>query len=201
MKTTSGLSLNDVQYVGPIIQNELFAILLRFRKFRYVMTADISKMYRMILVNESDRSLQTIFWRYKPTDDLKCYQLNTVTYGTASAPFLAIRCLNQLAEEHKMLYPLACHTIKTDFYVDDLLTGAASKDEILQLQREISNILASGGFQLRKWLTNDVSLFNQFTINETLESSVQLIGDHDVSKTLGIFGTQSPTVYSTLRQN
>lgn len=149
MKTSSGLSLNDVQHVGPTIQNELFSILLRFRKFQYVMTADISKMYRMILVNESDRPLQTIFWRENPVHDLKCYHLNTLTYGTASAPFLAIRCLNQLAQEHAKLYPLACNAIKTDFYVDDLLTGADTKDELLKLQRDISKILVSGGFHLR----------------------------------------------------
>ncbi|XP_031353317.1 uncharacterized protein LOC116178110 [Photinus pyralis] len=46
MKTDSGLSLNDVQFVGPTIQNELFSIVLRFRKYKYVMTADVSKISR-----------------------------------------------------------------------------------------------------------------------------------------------------------
>lgn len=46
MKTTCGLSLNDVQYAGPTIQNELFTIILQFRLFEFVVTADISKMYR-----------------------------------------------------------------------------------------------------------------------------------------------------------
>ena len=29
-KTSSGLSLNDVQRVGPVVQNDLFSIILRF---------------------------------------------------------------------------------------------------------------------------------------------------------------------------
>lgn len=48
MKTDTGLALNDTQYSGPVIQQDLFSIILRFRKYEYVMTADISKMYRMI---------------------------------------------------------------------------------------------------------------------------------------------------------
>ncbi|XP_055588757.1 uncharacterized protein LOC129741082 [Uranotaenia lowii] len=40
-----GLSLNNVLIVGPVVQNDLFSIMLRFRKHRYVFTADIAKMY------------------------------------------------------------------------------------------------------------------------------------------------------------
>ncbi|GBP12586.1 hypothetical protein EVAR_10249_1 [Eumeta japonica] len=48
-------------------------------------------MYRQIEVNESQRPLQQILWRFDPSKPLKSYTLNTVTYGTASAPFLATR--------------------------------------------------------------------------------------------------------------
>ena len=42
-KTTTGVSLNDAQKIGPIVQNELFTILLGFRRHAYVLTADIEK--------------------------------------------------------------------------------------------------------------------------------------------------------------
>ncbi|XP_033231494.1 uncharacterized protein LOC117182505, partial [Belonocnema kinseyi] len=42
-KTSSGLSLNDVQSVGPVIQSDLFSILLRFRQHRIVLSADITQ--------------------------------------------------------------------------------------------------------------------------------------------------------------
>jgi hypothetical protein len=70
-KTDSGLSLNDVQYVGPTLQNDIFNILVRFRKYTYVMTADISKMYRQILIDESQRCYQRIFWRQDPNEELQ----------------------------------------------------------------------------------------------------------------------------------
>ncbi|XP_018301273.1 uncharacterized protein, partial [Mycetomoellerius zeteki] len=45
-KTDSGKCLNDMLLVGPTIQQDLFAILARFRTFAVAITADITKMYR-----------------------------------------------------------------------------------------------------------------------------------------------------------
>ena len=57
---TTGVSLNDILMVGPTIQQDLLPIILRFRMHRYVMTDDISKMYRQIRVHPEDYDLQHI---------------------------------------------------------------------------------------------------------------------------------------------
>lgn len=57
-KSCSGYSLNDLQYLGPTIQADLFAVLIRFREHRFVITADIERMYRQIIIDKSDRHLQ-----------------------------------------------------------------------------------------------------------------------------------------------
>ncbi|XP_072386044.1 uncharacterized protein [Diabrotica undecimpunctata] len=126
MKSESGLSFYEVQCVGPTLQDDLFSIVLRFRNYQFVMTAEISKIYRMIYVSPEQRQLQRIFWRQNATDDLKCYQLNTVTYGTASAPYLAVRCLTQLASKHEKGNPKASESIKRSFYMDGYLEGVDS---------------------------------------------------------------------------
>lgn len=59
----------------------------------------------------------------------------TVTYGIASAPFLAIRTLFQLAEDEKHIFSVASETLQHDFYVDDVLTGTYSLDQIIEVQR------------------------------------------------------------------
>ncbi|XP_024868250.1 uncharacterized protein LOC112452343 [Temnothorax curvispinosus] len=59
-KTTSGISLNNALMAGPVLQQDLFSILLRFRRFIFVMTADIAKMYRQVLVEEDQVALQRI---------------------------------------------------------------------------------------------------------------------------------------------
>lgn len=57
-RTSSQYSLNDLLLVWPPLQDDLYIILLRFRLFRYALTADVTKMYRQVLVNENDRKYQ-----------------------------------------------------------------------------------------------------------------------------------------------
>ncbi|XP_011860315.1 PREDICTED: uncharacterized protein LOC105557632 [Vollenhovia emeryi] len=134
-----GLSLNDTLHKGPIIQSDSFSIVLRFRCFRYVLSADIIKMYRQILVHKDHTPLQTILWRESNDGPIKTYELVTLTYGTRPASFIAIKCLQQLAEEEGRDCPLAARAIREDFYVDDLLTGAETVEGLLQLKKQVSD--------------------------------------------------------------
>lgn len=190
-KSSSGLSLNDIQFNGPTLQQDVFSILSRFRKHKYVMTADVSKMYRCIMLTEDERKYQRVFWRAEPNEKLECYELQTVTYGTTSAPYLAVRCLIQLAMDYKDIFPEACAIIRKDFYMDDLLTGCDRLDDVMRMQGEISQILSSAGFQLRKWLCNKSDILNQFKVNKNLDVSVLSIGENQHNKTLGIFWNAS----------
>lgn len=186
-KTNNNLSLNDVQYVGPTLQQDIFSILSRFRLYKYVMTADVSKMFRQILVAPEHRKYQKIFWRDNQNDNLKVFTLNTVTYGNASSPYLAVKCLFHLASQNVEVFPNVSNIIKRDFYIDDLLTGGNNKDVILNLQRDITKVLNSAGFQLRKWLCNDKDLLKNFELFDDLEINVLNIGQGEQNKTLGVF--------------
>ena len=50
-----GVSLNDTLMDGPTLQDTIFALHLRFRLHKYVITADIEKMYRQVIVRPEDR--------------------------------------------------------------------------------------------------------------------------------------------------
>ncbi|XP_011156998.1 uncharacterized protein LOC105194004 [Solenopsis invicta] len=106
-KTSANVFLNDALMVGPIVQQNLMSILLRFRTFRYAITADIIKMYRQILMNPSQTCLQRILWRENPADEVETYESATVTYGTATASYLATRCLTHLADQYSDQYPIS----------------------------------------------------------------------------------------------
>ncbi|XP_063837215.1 uncharacterized protein LOC135086416 [Ostrinia nubilalis] len=56
--TSSGHSLNALMEGGPNIQQDLQAIIMRWRTYQFVYTADIEKFYRQILVREEDQHLQ-----------------------------------------------------------------------------------------------------------------------------------------------
>ena len=181
-KTNSGLSLNDVQRVGPTIQSDLFSILVRFRQHKYVLSADIEKMYRQILVRPDDRRFQRILWRSSPNTPIHTYQLNTVTYGTASAPFLATRVLQDIGVQCLDRFPLVSQVIIYDFYVDDLLTGADTLDQARAMKYQLTTTLAQHGLHLRKWAANHHTLLQHGT--NTIDR-IEIPADKD-PKTLGL---------------
>ncbi|XP_038119883.1 uncharacterized protein LOC119769982 [Culex quinquefasciatus] len=153
--TSSGVSLNDALMVGPVVQDDLLTIILRFRLRKIAVVADVAKMYRMVNVHSDDQDLQRILWRDSPSEPVRTFKLTTVTYGTASAPYLATKCLRTVGEEVETTHPLAAKTIKHDFYVDDMLSGADSIEEAQKLVGETSERLMAAGFLLRKWRSSD----------------------------------------------
>ncbi|XP_072400545.1 uncharacterized protein [Diabrotica undecimpunctata] len=184
-QSSSGWSLNDLQYVGPKVQNDILNILLRFRIYKYVVSANISKMYRQILIHPDHKYLQQILWRKDNSEEFSIYQLNTVTYGTRSAPYLAIKCIRALAEDNLDKFPLASSTILNDMYVDDLLTGSNDLSELQERCKSIYHMLKSAQFVLRKWVSNDQQVITNFQESD-VSNSVLNLGDHDSCKTLGV---------------
>ena len=151
-KSSNNISLNDELMVGPTIQDKLFEHLLRFRTHSHVMTADIEKMYRQILIHPQDRKYQRIFWYHE--NRIRTFELNTVTFGVSSAPYLAIRTVQQLADDEGTDFPYASEILRRDLYVDDLLTGANSLEEALRIRDEVISLLKRGGFNIRQWASN-----------------------------------------------
>ena len=107
-------------------------------------------MYRQINVHPQDRNLQRIIWRYTSDEPIQEYNLATVTYETSSAPYLATRCLKKL-DDNKCQYPRAAQVLSNDFYVDDLLSGTSTLQDAIKVRKEMSTLLQTAGFTLRKW--------------------------------------------------
>ncbi|XP_062704539.1 uncharacterized protein LOC134286864 [Aedes albopictus] len=190
--TPESKSLNEVLQVGGVVQSDLLSILLRFRGHPVVFTADIAKMYRQILVAAEHTRFQRIFWRTEPNQRLRVLELLTVMYGTASAPFLATRCLVQLCKDEGSRFPIAAKIITEDCYVDDVLSGADSAEEAAEAQSQLEGLLQLGGFPIHKWSSNCPELLERIP-EENREKLVRLdsTADNEVIKTLGL--TWSPS--------
>ena len=184
-KTSSNVSLNQLLHKGPKIQQDIFDVLIRFRQHRYVFTGDIEKMYRQILVAEQDTCFQLIWWRDDPTKSLNVYKLKTVTYGTTSAPYTAIKCLQTLGAEINDQFPLAAKMVTTDFYVDDLMAGDDNLQTAIQMQMQVKMLLNTAGFKLRKWCANNKALLENVPL-EDIEHKLDITENGDPVKTLGI---------------
>ncbi|XP_055585373.1 uncharacterized protein LOC129738208 [Uranotaenia lowii] len=153
-KTTTGVSLNDGLLTGPVIQDDLRAIILRCRMRQIMVVADVEKMFRQINITREDRPLQSILWRRSPSEPVKTFELKTVTYGTKPAPFLATRTLKQLALDEGERFPLASKVFSEDTYMDDVVSGAEDANAALELRIQLDKAARAGGFRLRKFASN-----------------------------------------------
>lgn len=157
-KTDNGKSLNDFLAIGALPQTDMINIILKFRLFKIAFTADVEKMYRQIQIHDDQTNFQRILWRDNPNAPIQDFKLKTITYGTANAPYLAIRTLKQLAADVTNTNPIASQLIANSMYVDDLVAGASSNESAIQTYHEIKNAFNSAGMNLRKWCTTSHEL-------------------------------------------
>ncbi|UYV79458.1 hypothetical protein LAZ67_17002687 [Cordylochernes scorpioides] len=135
-------------------------------------------------LSPEDADYQRILWKPSPEEPVVDYRLLTVTYGTTSAPFLAMRTLQQLAEDEGHNYPEASRATLNDFYVDDLLTGAQTIAETKELIDQLKDLMKKGGFHLRKWNSNCHEIVSHVEeINEERKINLE---KGAISKILGI---------------
>ena len=85
-----GISLNDVIHQGPNLQNDLFYLLLRFRRFPVAVVCDITEMYPRIGITPEDKQYYRFLRRrsdQKSHPDI--YEFDLVVFGVNSSPFQA----------------------------------------------------------------------------------------------------------------
>uniref|UniRef100_A0A182NPV1 DUF5641 domain-containing protein n=1 Tax=Anopheles dirus TaxID=7168 RepID=A0A182NPV1_9DIPT len=123
-KTSNGVSLNEALLKGPVIQDSLLDLLLRFRMKAVALVADIKQMYLQVKVDPKHTRYQRILWREDPALPMEVYELQRVTFGLTPSSFLATRVLKQLAIDEGGAYPRAQKALLQNFYVDDFLGEA-----------------------------------------------------------------------------
>ncbi len=125
-KTSSGYALNDQLIPGPNLYPLLTTVLNRFRMFQVSLTADISKMFREILLHTSERDFHRFIHRQE-SGQLVSARMKRLTFGVTTSPFLATQTLHKLADLCEGKHPRVSQLIKSSFYVDDCLAGAAHR--------------------------------------------------------------------------
>ncbi|XP_062537903.1 uncharacterized protein LOC134206231 [Armigeres subalbatus] len=191
--SSNGKSLNDNLLVGPIIQPKLNEIAMRFRVPKIAFTTDVSKMYRQVKISPNHQPYQQILWTPNKTSEPHVYRLTTVTYGLASAPFQAVRTVKQLCIDEATRFPDAAKVVAKDSYIDDVLTGADTLEQAIQLKDEIIGLFDSGKFELHKWCSNSKQ-FLQTLPQDKIEKKL-LVGEKQSVKALGILWKPEEDVF------
>ena len=185
-KTTSGISLNESLMVGPKIQRDLFDTLNCWRKFKVAYTADLEKMYRQVRVEDVDTNYQRIVWREDPKQPIREYRMTRVTFGTASAAYVAVRTVHQLAMDEAQNFPIASKLALDHLYVDDMMAGADTVEEAIIAKSQLISMFASGGFNLTKWTSNNAELLETIPIeHRELKTPLSIEVDQSI-RALGV---------------
>ncbi|XP_052849036.1 uncharacterized protein LOC128260255 [Drosophila gunungcola] len=159
MQLASDFDSQKTHYVIPhhgVLRSE--STTTKLRVVFDALVADICKMYASLKYH------QTI--------------LNTVTYDMSCAPFLAIRSLKYIADHFSKQFPIGAAVLKEEMFVDDLLTGADSVEELHLKAAEVTSMLSKAGLELAKWNTSNI---------EGNGAEFQFkVDTKDITKTLGM---------------
>lgn len=187
-KSSNGVSLNDTLLIGPTIQYDVIDKINRFRIRKYAFICDVTKMYRQIKMSEDDWQYQRFVWRDNEDDPIQEFSLSTVVFGEASAPFSAIRTVQQIATDYQESYPLAAEILLDNSYVDDLHQNKDTIKEAIDSRDELTYVMRSAGMELSKWASNCSEILDGMP-SDRLEKGTQLaINSSDLSvKTLGLY--------------
>lgn len=171
------------------LNQTMVAIIIKFRMHVIPLVADVAQMYQQILIHPNDRKYQSILWNNQT------YQLNTVTYSTASAPFLATRMLKQIAIENFERDPLASNALAKDTYVDDIVTSAFDIKSAINLQTSLYASLNAAGLHLRKWSSNTIDALCNIPAEDIEQNIAVKFKFDDIIKTLGICWRRDKDVF------
>ncbi|XP_076388961.1 uncharacterized protein LOC143264660 [Megachile rotundata] len=143
-------------------------------------------MFRQILINPADADYQRILWRSCRDQPILSYRLLTVTYGLASAPYLAIKVLKQLALDKGVHLPVATSVLRESIYVDDAIFGADDIHTLRDIRKQLIELMSRGGFQLRKWAANAAELLADIPVERLELASDRPLGEDECLKVLGV---------------
>ena len=110
------------------------------------------------MISDKDGNFQTL-WREKPSDELKLFWLNTVTY-TVTYSFSNIFSHFDLSDIYKVILPIGSKVVPSDLYVGDVHTGAESYDELIIISNHVTEILTSAGFNLTNCHSKPTEILN-----------------------------------------
>ena len=175
-KGDNGVSLNDCMTIGPKLLPDLFAVLLRFRRWQFGLTADIQKAFLQISLAGPDCDVHR-FLLMEQNGSIRHMRFKRVTFGNSASPFI----LNAVIKYHlaKFSHSEVIDELKANLYVDDWLTGADSQDTLMAMMAESSKILKEGGFFLTKWASNS---------SQVQQEVQKCLVQHDVAQVQKVLG-------------
>jgi len=68
--------------------------------------------------------------------------------------------MQQLSCDDEAEFPIAAKIIRTNLYVDDLISGGDSYEEVVEIRQQVKELLDRGHFPIPKWCSNEPAALN-----------------------------------------
>ncbi|CAH8595656.1 unnamed protein product [Schistosoma guineensis] len=186
----AGKSLNDLLYQGPDTTACLVGILLRFRREPVAVSADVEEMFMQVKVSKPDcGALRFLWW---PKGDIEKepveYQMTSHPFGAISSPFCANFALMKTAQKFSSDYDSSVgESVLNNFYVDDCLVSFPNDEDAKSFVVQLNELMARGGFKLKKWVTNSEITRKVFPHSDSMEAIVDMsLNQGPTHRALGI---------------
>ena len=140
-------------------------------------------------IREADRDALQFHWiRDKDSSQVETLRLTRALFGLVQSPFLLAGTLKQHLETLRTEYPKHVEEIMKSLYVDDIITGEDTVDQVHELKGTAIRVFERAGFELHKWNSNvpELEVDNQLTEDSQTYAKEQLGVKTNETKLLGL---------------
>lgn len=155
-KTNGNNSLNECLYRGPLMLEELTALIIRFREHKIGIVADVEKAFLQIGLQEEDRDVTRFLWindinKNVEPENIVQFRFCRVPFGVISSPFL----LNATIKHHlNNSNSDIAKRVSEDIYVDNIVTGSNTLNEAVALYDATKKSFDGLSMNIREWNSN-----------------------------------------------
>ena len=150
---TDSTNLNRHLCTGPNLLNSLLGVLLRFRRRKIALSADIKGFFHMIHVEEKDiPAFRFLFFEDETMNKVVELESTVHIFGASSSPPVANFTLKHHGEQMRAKYgDEVCEETKNQYYMDDYMTSFDDIAHARMMKKKMTDAMAEGGFELTKW--------------------------------------------------
>ncbi len=149
------MNLNESLLPGPVLSPSLLGVLIRFREHSVAVSGDVKGMFHQVQLQEQDRPILRFLWRDMEREgEPDIFEWQVLPFGTTCSPCCASYALHKHVLDNTGLGDDLQFTIQRSFYVDNCLQSLNTTDEAQGLIDRLRELLASGGFDIRQWASN-----------------------------------------------
>ncbi|GFX18130.1 uncharacterized protein TNCV_1578091 [Trichonephila clavipes] len=146
------------------------AILNRFRLGKIGVISDIRKAFLQISLHENDMNFLRFLWcEGGNLEKAVIYRHLRVGFGVSCSPFLLAAVLNHHFKQAPEPLEKAAEKLIDLMFVDNCVASIDSSEELESFQRDSTELLALGKFDLRGWRHSDIE--SNFDIEDNQQKS------------------------------